>query len=402
MKWRDMAEEGFPPPHDDEPSDLRSQILDELSDHLACAMKRELGRTDDEEAAERAVLERFGDPVRLARQLWFDWMKEKIMRDRILMVLVGLMVVASVATAAFAWRALAQNQRINETMLARLEALATRPAADLPQDWSKASISLIKEGSGEPIEGRNLSIKGKAFSEESVHLNATTNEKGIASFGPIRPGRYEIVNLSEHGFRFGGQGNVGHTAQWLTLYPGQELERTIVCPSFPRARVSFDLDWGGQEPSSTVLMGMDFLKAGNNFVLVDEIPWYYGGQSLGLTSDDQVLSEFGRRTRRAPRGGRTTMVMTTRPETIDALEWPAVAHALGSLTIGCPAAVPDDGVVTEWQQCASYRWGDESGSPAPMFEIDADQMNRLTIPIPEEVIAEVRRALAGDENKAEG
>ena len=49
-------------------------------------MRRELRRTDDETAARRAVLNRFGDPKRIAYRLWFDAMKESIMSQRISLV----------------------------------------------------------------------------------------------------------------------------------------------------------------------------------------------------------------------------------------------------------------------------------------------------------------------------
>ena len=37
----DLAAE-LPPPRDDEPESLRQDIIDELTDHLHCAMQREL------------------------------------------------------------------------------------------------------------------------------------------------------------------------------------------------------------------------------------------------------------------------------------------------------------------------------------------------------------------------
>jgi len=38
-------------------------IADELGDHLACALHRELVKTGDEDEAQDRVLERFGDPI---------------------------------------------------------------------------------------------------------------------------------------------------------------------------------------------------------------------------------------------------------------------------------------------------------------------------------------------------
>lgn len=84
LDWRESATGGLPEDLAHEYEALRGDIADELDDHLLCAMKRELRRTDDESAAERAVLERFGDSRKVARQLWCEAIKEKVMRDRIL------------------------------------------------------------------------------------------------------------------------------------------------------------------------------------------------------------------------------------------------------------------------------------------------------------------------------
>ena len=61
MAWpeelHDQLGEGFPPPRAGEPESLRRDIADELSDHLACSLEREMWHTKDEVAARRAVRE---------------------------------------------------------------------------------------------------------------------------------------------------------------------------------------------------------------------------------------------------------------------------------------------------------------------------------------------------------
>ena len=58
MSWREGIEAGLPPPPlDGESGDLRRDIIDELADHLDCAMQRERKHTDDDVAAQRAVIE---------------------------------------------------------------------------------------------------------------------------------------------------------------------------------------------------------------------------------------------------------------------------------------------------------------------------------------------------------
>src|SRR5690349_11665903 len=77
----------LPEPRNDEPASLRVDIADELTDHLVCAFRREVLRDGDEAAARRRTLDRFGDPKRLARQLWRQAMWSRIMRQRIVSAL---------------------------------------------------------------------------------------------------------------------------------------------------------------------------------------------------------------------------------------------------------------------------------------------------------------------------
>jgi hypothetical protein len=71
VSWREdiTAHLPPPPPDDERQADLRRDIVDELADHLSCAMQRELRKTDDERAARRAVLARFGSVKRIAARL---------------------------------------------------------------------------------------------------------------------------------------------------------------------------------------------------------------------------------------------------------------------------------------------------------------------------------------------
>ena len=57
----------LPAPRDDEPAGLRQDILDELTDHLACSYNRELLRGAHPGEAHRRAIERFGNPAAVAR-----------------------------------------------------------------------------------------------------------------------------------------------------------------------------------------------------------------------------------------------------------------------------------------------------------------------------------------------
>src|SRR5258708_5887105 len=110
MNWPDLAEE-FPAKRDDEPSSLRQDIADELADHLHSSFARELHRTPEETKAKHHVLDRFGDPRRVARQLWFDAMKEKIMSQRLMLTALLVTAVACLGSTGLSWMLVRQSRQ---------------------------------------------------------------------------------------------------------------------------------------------------------------------------------------------------------------------------------------------------------------------------------------------------
>ncbi len=155
----------LPPVRDDEPKSLRRDILDELRDHLACALRSELLRTNGDTArAERNVRDRFGDPARIARRLWFDAMKGKLMTQKVLIGTCVVLVMASLGFYGLMWQAfaatqersaqlaaqsqaanaelLAEAQKTNAALLARVEELARSNAITDPQ-WNQVTLRLV-------------------------------------------------------------------------------------------------------------------------------------------------------------------------------------------------------------------------------------------------------------------
>src|SRR5271168_2044883 len=99
MYDHDALSAELPPPRDDEPAALRQDILDELADHLGCAYHRELLRGANSVEARRRVMERFGDPAAVARRLWFDAMRGKIMAQRVMIATCLVVTLASLSLA---------------------------------------------------------------------------------------------------------------------------------------------------------------------------------------------------------------------------------------------------------------------------------------------------------------
>src|SRR3954465_4826694 len=103
MDFRDGLSTELPTPRDDEPAGLRDDILDELADHLACMYRRELLRGADATSAKSRVLEQFGDPAAVARRLWVEAMKGKVMSQRILLSCCIFLTLISLALAGLMW-----------------------------------------------------------------------------------------------------------------------------------------------------------------------------------------------------------------------------------------------------------------------------------------------------------
>lgn len=187
MSWRDEAEQGLPSPRRNEPGHLRQDILDELADHLAFAAERERdrGAKTDAEIRQR-VLEHFGNPMTIARKLWFDAMKETIMRDWIQTIVIGIMCVAVVGFMTLVYK------QMQTTSNAMLSALNDRPT--LAEDLYPSIEVHLHQGSidGPPVEGVEVSIQGQMFSETFQTFHEITDSEGLFSFGPVRPGSYHI------------------------------------------------------------------------------------------------------------------------------------------------------------------------------------------------------------------
>ena len=147
MGWPEVSREDFPPQRDDEPVSLRQDILDELTDHFFCALNRELLKNADERLARERVMNQFGDPVKIARQLWFDAMKERIMSQRMMTGFSAVMTVCSIAVVGIAWSLMQESQLVNHQMLEQLAVIADRPQADstVVKSLQRTNEAIVRE-----------------------------------------------------------------------------------------------------------------------------------------------------------------------------------------------------------------------------------------------------------------
>lgn len=316
MDWRESAASGIPRGPANEPEALRRDIADELDDHLSSAMQRELRRTDDEAQAEEAVLERFGDPREVARQLWWDAMKEKIMRDRILMVALAFITLAGLLVSLAVLRAVRDGQEVNQAMLARIAELSAQPAAtnELTGDWSRAVVRVVSDGDAKPMEGVTVQLKGHIFNATDVgELSAKSDKEGIARIGPIKAGQYEFTAWAN-----------GHSAHYtnFAFYPGQTNEFTVVAPEaeVASARVKFEIAW--PENLSTSDLVLMVTPSRNATVTLGSWKWQRPTPpQLYINSNGKILNVSGNPYRQ--------LILDSTNEATDWASWPPGLYGVG-------------------------------------------------------------------------
>ena len=205
MEFGESLTSRLPAPRDEEPAGLRKDIADELADHLACSLQRELLRGADPAAARSGVLVRFGDPAAVARRLWLDAMRGKIVAQR---VLVGSSVLATVVCSALVgllWQQTIQAQRIAAEQLAVAQARADEAAAREHQmlkqlqqmteaikhprspDWNQVRVSVREETTqGSPLAGAKLNLWGDMLKQSFA---VSRHEMTEADQYPLVPAR---------------------------------------------------------------------------------------------------------------------------------------------------------------------------------------------------------------------
>lgn len=242
MNFEHHISADLPSPSGDEPTSLRRDIVDELSDHLACAAGSE-GAADencDEDEIRERVLDRFGDPGRIARRLWFDAIKGKLMMQKFATTFSAVAAVAAIAGCVILWVAVdsgrdavaqaleeqrrdrEQHAKANAALLAKLEALtkeSEQPAKSM--EWNPLKFKLLLGDQGnEPAVGFQVTIQGTPYGTKQS-LTKKSNKSGIVDFGSVRPGGY-MVNLSTP-WHFSN-------SLYINVAPGEERIVTVRCP----------------------------------------------------------------------------------------------------------------------------------------------------------------------------
>ena len=255
MDFGDSLSADLPAPRDDEPAGLRRDILDELADHLACSYNRELLRGASPAEARRRAIERFGDPAAVARRLWLDAMRGKIMVQRVLIVTCLVVMVACFSLVGLVWdqssraaaqaaeanrrlaEVLNQTQATNQEMLKQLQAMAKPAQPSKDADWIPVKFQLTMEKpDGPPAVGYEVILgRGHGGAEKDGSIHRRSDATGLADFGVVQPGDWE----------FTVRAGPWHTTGGLNAVPGTSILKEIVCPKSPpdRGQVKVRLDW---------------------------------------------------------------------------------------------------------------------------------------------------------------
>lgn len=382
MSWGDHIADAFPPRRDDEPANLRRDIADELADHLDRALRREQFRTADTHAARQNVLNRFGDPKWLARKLWFDAMKEKIMAQRIMLVVMILLVVTCIVGLAFAWMSFQQMQQVNQAMMEKLDTITSR--SDQPQvvtDWVTARFRLV-EGTkdGKPVVGQRVRLRGRPFNAaEREELRPETDSDGVVTFAPIRPGQYSAFVDTASGL---------HRTWKVILYPGRNYREEVVCPAgstaSPRkARITFAVNWPQDLRNKDIVATCEFERIAST---PDRVWWSGGTTWATVGQGGNVLLKRGSYGKRWKDRN-----LTWKRE----LGWNSGSHRLRYIEIysldRSNQEKQTEKTPKAYSCSAQHAYIPESG---PVFEASPVGVNHWKITPPEDVLKQVREGLA--------
>jgi len=285
MDFRDTLTAELPDPGDDEPEGLRADIVDELADHLACSYRRELLRGADPTEARRRVLDRFGDPAAVARRLWFDAMRGKIMSRRIL---IGYSILLTVICAGLVALNVTQAARLQlereraliaevdarmrqyeakEKLLQQITTVAKAKAAKSPKslEGTPVTFRLIEEAiPGTPAA--NVVVRlglGQGSSSKPDAVERRSDEGGMVQIFIATPGDWENSLSLPYDRVTGPLTATG----MLRVVPGTSILKEIICPRSPLGplKVNPRVDWPEDLADAGLLIELQLQDHGFDF-----------------------------------------------------------------------------------------------------------------------------------------
>lgn len=280
MAWPEISIDDFPPERDDEPSSLRQDIIDELSDHFVCALNRELLKNPDESTAKQRVLIQFGDPIKIARQLWLDAMQEKIMSQRILIGISAVMAVCCIAVVGIAWSMMQESRAFNLQMLEQFKQAQEKSDAEATGDLHGILFQLVQEGSeNQPAVGFQGTLTKYEEYNPIFTLDAVSDKTGLLDFGKLPWGKYQLELQAPWSEKM-------ETLNLITI-PGRSYEKTILCPveAPQEVEVQFQVNWQNKPVEEEYYLLCDF----RSLVYAPEL-WV--GDKFSLSTRKKLQNRF--------------------------------------------------------------------------------------------------------------
>ncbi|MEM6259843.1 MAG: hypothetical protein AAGI37_16330 [Planctomycetota bacterium] len=251
------------------PSDhasLRRDIADELTDHLVLSAKAEQLSGANEPTSQQAALDHFGNPDMLAKRLYFDAIKGRIIRQNIRSGALVVLTVAGVGLGVSAFLTIRTGQAdMLGAMQANRDALveglaALQPAPAEPRvaqapgsaEWRKVRVELVdRDGRLIATEGYRCSITGALIDRgEETTLSEGYPAESPLTFGPVRVGKHEVKVYTPRG--------IAKTHVRTTVLPGRDDHVIrVTCPNpgdfLPRPEVTLNV------PEDLALVGLSAL-----------------------------------------------------------------------------------------------------------------------------------------------
>ena len=298
---------------------------------------------------EKRALRQFGDPAAIARRLWLDAMKGKIMAQRVLIATCLVFMVACVSVVALAWHwmnqdqlqrsraaaeateanrrvaeALAQAQATNKDMLNKMSEMSEALRHPRSPDWNPVTFKLTEQTpSGPPAAG--VSVYLAPSGDSAKGSSRTSDASGVADFGAVHPGDYTFSLTTSWGkgaYRASGQ---------INIQPGGEIHKSILCPKTPPelADIRIKFTWPVDLEAETLVVYAPFtfsdctLEPGFSWTMNDlwspELPQsssFAGPQSQFVTVARSVLcGSGGRRSAEIVNLGALHLWLTEFPQT---------------------------------------------------------------------------------------
>lgn len=191
----------MPSSQEGEPSDLRQDILDEIEDHLDCAVRIDLRESDDPQEAHRTALARFGSPTHIARRLWLDAMKGRLMNQRIFFGTNIAFIGVTLAMVGIMVLMLRQTQHMQAQLLLRIENLPNVLVPPAPVEgrtpvttpYNRVVVRVTSEAATYDMAGTEVHLWGQPYEYgKRDGITATVGIDGEAVFERARQGEYEL------------------------------------------------------------------------------------------------------------------------------------------------------------------------------------------------------------------